>query len=459
MGEFVATSVMAVAPSNDHYWNSRLVRYLAGSGISLYGDWLTTFALVVLLFRATGSATGPALYMLARVAPRVMGPTPGGLLVDRFGPIRLATTCLLAQAVLVALLVVAADNRAIWAVYVLVAIAQFANAASQPAYAAMPPRVSAPEHLGRTNGLYGSLLSSSILVSPAVGALVLPHTTPEVLIIADAITFVVAALLIGSLGMQPGWSSQGPQVGGARLGWRAVMGDASLRSGVAAVFGNSAVVTTLQALLVVAATEHFHHDTYVGWLYAGVGAGGVAASLLFLRANPRHIRRRDIVVLALIEVASLALFVVVPNIALAVALLFLSSVAAVTYQVLSAIAMQQRVPLHLLGRASGARRQAMYVGMLLGALAALGLVDALGWQATVLVVCVGSVVILLLATFTGPRDRQEPARGGLGFAHDPTDLLEALDPGSPIGVPETEVPATDPSGLRPALEETPPPEI
>lgn len=452
----MASSVVAVVPSGDHYWNSRLVRYLAASGISLYGDWLTTFALVVLLFRTTGSATGPALYMLARVAPRVVGPTPGGVLTDRFGPVRVATACLLIQAVLVAVLVLAADSNVIWAVYVLVAVAQFANAASQPAYAAMPPRVSAPEHLGRTNGLYGSLLASSILVSPAVGALVLPHTTPSVLITADAITFVVAALLIGSLGVRPGRPLHGSQSGGARIGWRVVMRDASLRSGVAAIFGNSAVVTTLQALLVVAATEHFHKDTYVGWLYAGVGAGGVVASLLFLRANPRAIRRRTIVGLAILEVAALALFVVVLNLVLAVALLFVSAMAAVTYQVLSAIAMQQRVPLYLLGRASGARRQAMYLGMLLGALAALGLVGPLGWQVTVLVVCVGAVAVLLLATLTGPRDSAaSEGEADAGFAHDPTDLLDALDPTVTLEAPRVDLAAADVAGLRPALDETP----
>ena len=57
--------------------------------------------------------------------------------------------------------------------------------------------------------------------------------------------------------------------------------------------------------------------------------------------------------------------------------------------------MQQRIPLHLLGRASGVRRQAMYTGMLLGALAALGLAGALGWQATVLVVGAGPVGLTL----------------------------------------------------------------
>lgn len=429
----MASSAAALGQTSDRFWNGRLVRYLLASGISLYGDWLTTFALVVLLFRSTGSATGPTLYMLARVAPRVVGPTPGGVLTDRFGPVRVSTACLLIQAALTGGVAAAGDKGVLWAVYVLVALGQFANSASQPAYAAMPPRITTPAHLGRINGLYGSLLASSILVSPAIGAIVLPHTTPEVLIIADAATFVVGAALVASLGLRPAASTLTARAGGARLGWRAIARDATLRSSVAAVCGNSAVVTTLQALLVVAATEHFHKDIYVGWLYAAVGAGGVAASLLFLRANPRRIRRRDIVILAVIEVATLALFVVALNIFIAMLLLFLSSVAAVTYQVLGAIAMQQRVPLHLLGRASGARRQAMYVGMLLGALAALGLVGALGWQATVLVVCAGSVAVLMAATLTGPADTGKSASvGEAGFASTPSELLEALDPGAAL---------------------------
>lgn len=394
-----------MAGSDRHrFWTGELLRYLGATGISLYGDWLTTFALVVLLFRTTGNASGPALYMLARVAPKVVGPTPGGVLTDRFGPVRVATACLLVQGALTVAIVAAAATALIWAVYPLVAVAQFVNSVSQPAYAAMPPRLTAPENLGRVNGLYGGLVASSILVSPAIGALALPHTTPEILIGADAASFFAAALLISSVGAQQRAQHLGPHAGKARVGWQAIARDASLRSGTAAIFGNSAVVTTLQALLVVAATDHFHHDFYVGWLYAAVGAGGLLGSLLFLRPNPRRIRRRDIVVLAMAEVVALAVFVFVLNIFIAAALLFVSSVAAVSYQVLSAIAMQQRVPLALLGRANGARRQAMYTGMLFGAAAAVGLVDPLGWQATVLVISACATFVVVVVSVTGPRD-------------------------------------------------------
>ena len=381
-------------------------RFLVAAGISFYGDWLTTVAIVVLLFRTTGNATGPALYMLARVAPRLLGPTHGGVLVDRFGPVRIAGVCALVQGALTAAIVPLGSAGIVWAIYPVVALAQLVNALSQPAYAAMLPRVTVARNLGRINGIYSSLFASSILVSPAIGALVLPHTTPELLIAADAITFFIAAAMVLTLqiGSAPAQEAASPR--GAGAGWRAIRSDAVLRSATAAMLGNAAVVTALQAVLVVAATQHFAHDTYVGWLYAAVGAGSLIGSLSFLRPNPKRIRQRDIAIFTAAELVALAAFVFAVNIVVACTLLFLSSISAVLYQILGAIALQQRVPADLLGRASGAMRLAMYIGMFAGALAAIAFVDALGWGNTVLIVCAAAAVLLIVSSFTGPRDHR-----------------------------------------------------
>ncbi|MBV8910074.1 MAG: MFS transporter [Gammaproteobacteria bacterium] len=381
-------------------------RYLVAAGISFYGDWLTTVALVVLLFRATGSATAPALYMLVRVAPRVFGPTPGGVVSDRFGPARVATVCLLLQGILTASLVLLARGNLIWAIYPFVAAAQFINSLSQPAYGALLPRVTRPSQLGRVNGIYGGLFASSILVSPALGALLLPHLAPEALIAVDALTFLVASALIATLPVGPAPQSETSSARRRRPGWQALVNDAVLRSGTAAAFGSAAVVTALQAVLVVAASQHFGHDTYVGWLYAAVGAGSLVGSALFLRPNPARIRRRDLVILALGEVIPLAGFVFLMNLVLATLFLFVSSFSAMVYQTLGNIALQQRVAADLLGRANGAMRLAMYSGMFVGALASVALVGPFGWQPTVIAVSLAAIVVLAVASLTGPRDRR-----------------------------------------------------
>ena len=341
--------------------------------------------------------------MLARVAPRVLGPTPGGTLADRFDPSRVAAGCALVQGILTATIVLVAQHGIIWAIFVTVAIAQFVNALSQPAYGALLPRLTSPDSLGRANGLLNSLFASSILVAPAIGALALPHTTPELLIAVDAGTFIIAAGILLTLRIPPTQRDAGVSNGGAAAGLPLVRRDSLLRSSAAAVLGNTAVITALQAVLVVAATQHFGRDVDVGWLYAAVGGGSLIGSLSFLRSNPKRIRRRDIITFTATELLAFSAFVFVVNLPIACLLLFVSSLSGVAYQILGSIALQQRTPTELLGRTTGVMRSAMYIGMLIGAIAALALVQPLGWEATVLIVCAGAFVLLIVATVTGPR--------------------------------------------------------
>ena len=62
------------------------VSFLAGVGVSAFGDWLTTFALAVVLYRDTGSYAATAGYFLVRVAPRPVGAWLGGPLGDLVSP-------------------------------------------------------------------------------------------------------------------------------------------------------------------------------------------------------------------------------------------------------------------------------------------------------------------------------------------------------------------------------------
>ena len=135
----------------------RSARLLIAAGVSTYGDWLTVVALAVLLFRLTHQAEAPAAYILVRVAPRVLGPAPGGSLADRFGPGRVAGWCALAQGVLTGAVVVFAGSGALWAIFAAVAGAQFLGSMAQPAYSACIPRVTPSHRLLRVNAIYSGL--------------------------------------------------------------------------------------------------------------------------------------------------------------------------------------------------------------------------------------------------------------------------------------------------------------
>ncbi len=373
-------------------------RLLVAAGTSFYGDWLTTVALLVLLFRITRSPIGPALYILARVAPRVLGPFPGGALADRFGPARIAASCALLQAVATVSIVIFAESRIVWAIYVAVMASQLLGSAAQPCYGAIVPRVTTPERLGRVQGGYAALQSSSILVAPALGALGLQLTTPEVLISIDAVSFVVAAVLLATLAnVGRSGNAQPVSIRGIGAGIRPITHDPMLRFLAAASVANPAAVTALQAVLVVAAAGHFGHDTTVGWLYAAVGAGGLLGTLPVIRRTPQRVGLASIIGPSALELAPLALFVFTTNLAVAMLLLFMSSIGATLYQTRGTVGLQQRIAPELLGRANAVIGFAIYVGMLVGAVATAALVGSIGWEATVLIVCATSAAAMFVA--------------------------------------------------------------
>ncbi len=387
----------------------RSARLLLAAGVSTYGDWLTVVALAVLLFRLTHQPEAPALYILVKVAPRVFGPTPGGFLADRFGPARVAGWCALAQAALTAAIVVCAASGTVWAILAAVAAAQFLGSMAQPGCAACIPRVTRPDRLLRVNAIYSGLFESSVLVAPAAGALLLTWVRPEVLVAADAGSFALAGLLMLSLRAVARPASLSP-AGRHASALRVVVRDPVLRSLAASFFCSAAVITALQAVLVVAAAERFGHDTAVGWLYAAVGAGGVAGSVVLLRWRPPPIGALGISIGFLLEVVPLGLFALVGGLIPALALLAVSTAAAALYQTRGQTALQERVPAEILGRVNGLIRLLLYAGMLAGAGAAVALVDVVGWSTLVIATAVLAAAVYLVTALVFDLARGAPAR-------------------------------------------------
>jgi predicted MFS family arabinose efflux permease len=205
---------------------------------------------------------------------------------------------------------------------------------------------------------------------------------PAALIAADAASFAVAGVLILSLDVGPATTGFSPARSRSRAS-RIVAADPMLRSLGASFFCSGAAITALQAVLVVAAAQRFGHDATVGWLYAAVGAGGVVGSVALLRWKPAPIGAGGISIGFLLEVAPFAVFALAGGLAPALGLLAFSTCAAAVYQTRGQTVLQETVPTDLLGRVNGVMRLLLYAGMLSGAIAAVVLVDVVGWSALV----------------------------------------------------------------------------
>lgn len=394
-------------------------RFFVAVFLSLYGDWLTTVALLVVLFRVSNSAVAPAGYMVARVAPRVMGPWLGGRLTDRTSPRRVIATTSVLQAGLTVSLIGSHRAGLTWAIYAAVAVAQFAGALGRPGHGAMIPSLVNERELARANATYWLLFSTSIFVAPAIGAILLTRVGPDPLFAIDAATFAVAAILIATLRPGPSTARVVESSSPARRGKGAVrqaLMEPGIRMVATANFASGVTITVAQALLVVAAHERFGGDATVGYLYSSVGVGGVLGGLIALRWIPSRPWTRLAVFLAItVEVVALAGFTDATIVPLALLLLAVSSIAGSSFDTWGVTEIQRSAPPGFMGRYNSVIFISQYTGMLVGAAWALGTAGSLHWDVAIEWACAAMLVLIGGVWIWGGRSGDRAVEDGIGL--------------------------------------------
>ncbi len=391
--------------------SSRTVgRYFLAAFLSLYGDWLTTVALVVVLFEVTHSAAAPAGYMLVRVAPRVLGPWMGGRLTDWASPRAVMVAASLVQGAFTTSLIASHRVGMVWAMYLAVAGAQFVGALGRPSQGSILPVLVGDRDLPRANAILGIFFSTSIFVAPAIGAALLLRIGPDPLFAIDAGTFVLSALLFITLpsGKQlptraADRSAQAKSATGALL--RALR-QPQIRMVAAANFASGLVVTVTQAFLVVAAHERFGGDSFVGYLYSSVGVGGALGGLIALRwIPPRTWTRLSVFSAVTIEVIAIAWFSAASGVLLGLLLLAVSAATGSSFDAWGATEIQRSAPPGFMGRFNSVIFISMYSGMLVGAVWALATASVLHWDIAIEFACAAVLTFLAIVWVVGAQER------------------------------------------------------
>ncbi|MGD1052615.1 MAG: MFS transporter [Candidatus Dormibacteria bacterium] len=379
------------------------VRFLAGVGVSAFGDWLTTFALAVVLYRETGSYAATAAYFLVRVAPRPLGAWLGGPFGDLISPRRGILAAALTQGLITAALAIPLGlDRALWAIYVLAGMSQLVGGSWQPLTAAVMARLGTGENRHTLNLVYTGLSGGAMLVSPAIGALLLPSLGAVPLVLTDAATFAVAALLFVSLPAMPAHVKRRPSLRSAAFdGFIAVFRQRMLRIIALGAFSSTVAITALQAALPALASLRFGNSADAGLLYACVGLGSIAGSLIVLWPP---LRRPGVILPGIAcEIAGIGAVAVAGAPAVDLLILMASTATASLAQVEGGVVVQSQAP-DTVGRIQGAVSTSRYLGMSGGAALALVLAVTVEsrWQVLVMILAIGGLIVLGLSAL-GPR--------------------------------------------------------
>jgi predicted MFS family arabinose efflux permease len=167
-----------------------------GGLVSVAGDWILYAALPFFVYERTGSTLATAGMVVAELAPNVVVGSFAGVYVDRLDRRRLLVATNLLQALAVSALLVVAHNGPIGVVYAVAAAQSTVAAFSVPAESALLPSLVAPGDLVAANALNTLNNRLARLAGVPLGGLLLGLAGLTPVVVADAASFLGAALLV-----------------------------------------------------------------------------------------------------------------------------------------------------------------------------------------------------------------------------------------------------------------------
>jgi predicted MFS family arabinose efflux permease len=266
-------------------------RLFAAQTVSRWGDTFNLVALVVLVFRLTGSGLGVAGVVVAEIAPVLLLAPAAGVVADRLPRVRVMVAADLWRMALAGVLPLVDQHLA--AMYAVAFGLAAGAVAFNPAAASVLPSVVADDELVAANsGLWSAAVISQIALAPLAGTVVAVWgVAPAFLVNAASFAVSAAALARLRLPRPPAplaagrWRQQ--LVDGVRLLTHVPL--LRLLAVTQLLAALSAGATS--ALLVVLAGRRLGvgADGF-GLLLAAIGVGAAAGPLLLARltANPRQ---------------------------------------------------------------------------------------------------------------------------------------------------------------------------
>ena len=398
-------------PGNSALWRAplKVPRFRAlwlGGLLSWYGDFLTLPALVIICYRLGGEEAVGFLFVV-QTAPLLALLPVGGRLGDRGDRRRRLVALDLVRAALAALTIAGSQGH-------LLAVVLIATAGSRSASALYDPgrsrllAVLLPEPMVPAGSSLLSVVSeSSLVVAPALGALLLLVLAPTWLIAIDGATFLVSASLIARVGHQPAaWVRRAftrePAWRSLRHGFQLLFFDSSTRLFAVQACLGAALASVIQVYFVPLARYAFHVGTKeVGLMYVVVGAASVLGSALAIR-RPR-VRRRGLVIVGYIHLAVAAAIGLALGSGIVVAALVVFAASGALQEVWGFNRIQVTAPREGVGQTMGSALWCLYLGRALGAALATWGATHLDRGSFLAILTVGAVAICLLTTVTGQR--------------------------------------------------------
>jgi MFS family permease len=270
-----------------------------GGLISMIGNWVLMAAMPFHVYALTGSALATSGLLMAYIAPGIVFGSVAGVFVDRWDRKRTMVMTSLMQAAILLVLTAVNTPQMIWLIYVVAFIEATLARFFSPAENALLPTLVGEEHLVAANSLNSLNDNLARLVGPAIGGALLGLVGFSSVVVVDAVTYLLAALLISSVAAPKREQAAAPSTETASSKWiqmwrewiaglkyvrtNRILASSFLVIGIA-LFGDAIIsailVVFVQADMGLTAVEF-------GWMMTARGIGGLIGGLLIAQISKK----------------------------------------------------------------------------------------------------------------------------------------------------------------------------
>lgn len=362
--------------------------------ISFAGDWFAYVAFVGLVQGVTDSALLVTMVYVAQSLPAFLVSAVAGAAADRFDRRKIIRLVSAGQAIAASGLLLVDSQATLWLGFLcLCTISALGSFVAPAAQSGIPNLARNPEELRLASVLFGSLWGAMLAIGAALGGLVATVFGRDVSFIANAASFVVAALMVSLIRRPMQEERVAPETTRARMRPLADMAEAfsyarrdSVLLSLLASKATFAMGAGIVGLLAVLAKEELDGgDGATGLLLAargvGVAVGPVIAAKIIGPSMSKLLLTCGCAGLAF-GVCYLGLSIA-PVLAVAAPLALLAHIGGGAQWTLSTYGLQRRAPDHILGRIIAGDFAIVTLIITLSNLAAGGLATVVGVRITI----------------------------------------------------------------------------
>ncbi|WNI33650.1 MFS transporter [Streptomyces sp. ITFR-6] len=317
----------AVKPA---YKDGTVMRWLAAYTLSILGDSIYFMALGWAANRIAGPAE-VGLIVASGAVPRALLMLGGGVIADRFGPRRVVIG---SDAVRFVIIATAAAALAltpghVWLLITVAVVFGAVDALFMPAVGALPPRISTPDQLVRIQGMRALAVRGGNTMGPPLAGFAMGISGPEAAFALAGVLFGVSLLLLLTVRMRPLEQHQDADAPVRENSARRDLVEGLIFVRRHKLIGPLVLAAALSELgfagplnigFVFLASDRDWGAAGMGWIVAGFG-GGAAASALMLAVLGRLPKAGYVLITTtLVTSTCIALFPIVPELGLTVAL-------------------------------------------------------------------------------------------------------------------------------------------